>query len=89
MAGQDEKVNLLPGGIMKICPTNPAHKFFTTTAVICQDWLVDGEGNFIEVREECTDIFARPQIENIWECDECGAEAEDRSSDEPPHDWLG
>jgi len=74
---------------MKVCPKNPEHKFFVTSAVICQDWLVDGEGNFIEVREECTEIFARPQIENIWECDECGEEAEDRSSDKPPHDWLG
>ncbi len=62
---------------MKICPKNPAHKYFTTTAVICQDWLVDGLGEFIEVREECTEVFARPQIENIWECDECGAEAGD------------
>jgi len=67
---------------MKICPKNPDHKFFTTCAVICQDWLVDGEGNFQEVREECTDIFAKPQTENIWECDECGAEAEDA-----PYEW--
>ena len=74
---------------MKICPRDSNHKFFTTTAVICQDWLVDGEGNFQEVREECTEIFARPQIENIWECDECGEEAVDRSPNEPPHDWLG
>ena len=74
---------------MKICPRDSNHKFFTTTAVICQDWLVDGEGNFQEVREECTEIFARPQIENIWECDECGEEAVDRPPNEPPHDWLG
>lgn len=62
---------------MKVCPKNPEHKFFVAGAVICQDWLVDGDGNFIEVREECTEIFAKPRDENIWECDECGAEAED------------
>ena len=62
---------------MKICPKNPEHKYFTTLAVIYQEWLVDGHGEFYEVREECTDIFAKPQTENIWECDECGAEAED------------
>jgi len=74
---------------MKACPKNPDHKTFTTTAVVCQDWLVDGEGNFIEVREECSQVYHHPQPDNIWECDECGEEAEDRSSDEPMHGWLG
>jgi len=63
---------------MKICPRDPkCHKTFTTSAVVCEEWLVDGEGNFIEVREKCTDIYHKPQSGNVWECDECGEEAID------------
>ena len=58
---------------MKVCPENLDHKFFVTTAIICQDWLVEGDGEFIEVREECTDVFKRPRSGNNWTCDECGA----------------
>jgi hypothetical protein len=59
----------------KFCPNNKEHKHFVTTAVICQSWLVDGEGNFIEVTDECTDIFHKPSPSNIWECADCGEEA--------------
>lgn len=62
---------------MKFCPRDSNHKTFVTSAVVCEDWLVDGDGNFIEVRGQCTDIFHKPQPGNSWECDECGAEAED------------
>jgi hypothetical protein len=64
---------------MKICPRDVNHKNFTTTAVVCQDWLVDGEGNFIEVRDDCSEVYHNPRSENIWECDECGEEAVDRA----------
>jgi hypothetical protein len=61
----------------KVCPKDSSHQFFYTTAVICQEWLVDDVGDFIEVAEECTEIFHRPQSGNVWECAVCGAEAED------------
>ena len=51
----------------KVCPKDPSHDFFITSAVICQTWLV----------EECTDVFHRPSTDNIWQCAICGAEAVD------------
>ena len=34
------------------CPNDDAHKHFITGAVVCQDWLVDGSGNFVEVADD-------------------------------------
>ena len=59
----------------KFCPVDGSHKAFVTGAVVCQDWLVDVDGNFIEVVDECTQIFHKPDTENEWECAECGAVA--------------
>lgn len=57
-----------------ICPNNPKHKSFKTTAHVVQTWLVDEEGVFIE--EASTDEVTHPPHEdNIWTCYECGAEA--------------
>ena len=61
----------------KVCPKDPSHELFITGAVICQEWLVDSHGNFVEVIEECTDVFHQPNSENIWQCAMCGAEAVD------------
>ena len=63
---------------MKYCPNDKDHKHFITGAVICQDWLVDGDGNFIEVADECTAVFHKPNTENEWECADCGAVAEEK-----------
>ena len=60
---------------MKVCPKDSAHKEFVTVAVVCQNWVVDGEGNFLDLAEECTDIYFKPDSSNIWECAECGTEA--------------
>jgi len=63
----------------KVCPKDSGHEYFVTTAVITQDWLGDSSGDFIEVYEECTGVFARPDEDNIWICATCGAEAENAS----------
>ena len=55
------------------CPNDNSHKRFITGAVICQDWLVDGNGNFIEVTDECTQVFYKPSTENEWSCADCGS----------------
>jgi cytochrome oxidase Cu insertion factor (SCO1/SenC/PrrC family) len=57
------------------CPNNPEHKKFVTVAHISQDWVVDENGNFIEVYNECNETVAPPNPDNIWECNECGASA--------------
>jgi len=58
-----------------ICPSNKDHKEFVTVAHVSQNWLVDEEGNFIEVRNECNKIVAGPNSGNTWICVECGSEA--------------
>ena len=59
------------------CPKNSAHKTFVTGAVVCQLWVVDEHGNFIECIDDCTDVYAYPRTENVWECVECGTQAEE------------
>lgn len=58
-----------------VCPTDPTHNRFITTAHESHDWIVDGEGEFQEDLG-CIDIFKGPDITNIWTCVECDAEAE-------------
>lgn len=60
---------------MMSCPNNNTHKHFITTTLVCQDWLVDSSGNFIEVAEDCTEVFKGPDTGNEWACADCGAEA--------------
>ena len=58
-----------------VCPNNKDHKQFVTVAHIAQEWVVDENGNFLEVFNPCTDTVAPPDHGNIWECKTCGAEA--------------
>jgi hypothetical protein len=60
---------------VKVCPNNPTHKTFVTSATVIQDWLVDGEGNFIECVDDLVDVFHKPDVDNVWSCADCGAEA--------------
>lgn len=57
------------------CPNNPEHKRFITVAHISQDWVVDEDGDFLEVHEECLETVASPDPGNTWTCKECGTEA--------------
>jgi len=58
-----------------VCPNNPAHDTFITTAHVAESWLVDNEGNFVS-RVSSDEVVAKPHPDNIWTCNECGAEAE-------------
>jgi hypothetical protein len=58
------------------CPKNPDHKKFITTAHVCQDWVVDPEGNFLEeAPSNQNEVTHRPCRENIWTCWDCGEQA--------------
>jgi len=63
----------LPPRAYKRCPNSDKHKNFITGAAVCQDWVVDGTGNFIEVFDECTQVLHKPDTENEWTCADCGA----------------
>lgn len=57
-----------------VCPSH-CEALLTTTAHVVQTWKVDALGNFVdEVSND--DIANGPDNGNIWECEECGAEAE-------------
>lgn len=58
-----------------ICPNNIEHKQFVTTAHVCQDWVVDENGNFLEEENGCVEVTHGPDVDNIWTCKICGAEA--------------
>ena len=56
-----------------VCP-NHCEALLTTSAHVAQTWKVDALGNFVdEVSND--DIVSGPDDGNIWECEECGAEA--------------
>lgn len=60
--------------IQAICPNNKEHKRFITVAHVVQSWIVDERGNFIESISN-DEVTHHPNIDNIWTCNECGAEA--------------
>lgn len=61
----------------KICPNDPEHIMFVATAVVAQLWIVGGDGEMIEVIDDCLDIIQEPQKNTMWQCLECGSVAED------------
>ena len=60
---------------MMVCPKNPNHKQFITTAHEMHDWKVDEDGNFLEDLG-CIETTHGPDEDNIWTCKLCGTEAE-------------
>lgn len=58
------------------CPKNPEHKKFITVAHVTEDWVVDENGDFVELYSGSeTEVVANPHPDNTWTCAECGAEA--------------
>lgn len=56
---------------MKRCP-NCGATTFVVTAHVTQDWKVDGDGDFLDVVNDCIDVTHRPDNSDWWECFECG-----------------
>jgi len=60
-----------------VCPKNPKHNKFITTAHVMQEWIVDKEGNFIKIAKggSCLEVTHKPDFDNLWTCQICGTEA--------------
>ena len=58
-----------------ICTNNREHKNFIATAIVYQDWIVDEAGSFIEVQNECSQVYIKPEMGQEWTCSDCGAVA--------------
>lgn len=59
---------------MKKCPNCGCEEFFVT-AHVAQDWLVDKDGDFMEVENECVAVTHQPKDDDIWQCADCGYDA--------------
>lgn len=57
-----------------ICPKCGGKRFITVVHVV-QSWIVNEDGDFIEAQTECDEVTYEPDDENIWTCENCGAEA--------------
>ena len=61
---------------MKIkCPANPNHDEFVVSVRVAQDWKVDGNGNFLECINDCTDVYQYPNSNDYYTCSICGETA--------------
>ena len=58
------------------CPNHPEHKIFVTMVMTCQMWAVNENGEWLETLDDCID-YIPPSAKSVWECVECGAEAEE------------
>ena len=56
------------------CPKCGGKKF-STTAHVCQDWMIDEDAEFIETISECIQVTHKPDEDNLWSCLECDYEA--------------
>lgn len=65
---------------MKKCPKCGCKEFYVT-AHVAQDWLVDGDGFFIQTENECAYVIHRPDEADVWQCADCGYDAEGKEFD--------
>jgi len=54
----------------KQCPKCGSTKF-AVTAHVTQDWLVDGNGEFLLAVNQCVEVTHRPDDEDLWTCANC------------------
>lgn len=57
-----------------ICPNCGADTTFLTSAHVAQEWVVDPKGNFVSCFNDCSEVTADPDPDNIWTCRKCGSE---------------
>lgn len=60
--------------LKKICPKCGGMQFLVSPHVV-QEWIVDGNGNFIVEIESCVEVVHYADDDDIWTCYECGHEA--------------
>ena len=58
------------------CPKDPNHKRFVTVVHMTEDWVVDENGDFLEVANSDGEVVHGPDPGHTWTCQECGADAD-------------
>lgn len=57
------------------CPFNYQHREFYVEVVVKERWVVDPDGDFIDMKE-FIEVVKNPDAGDIWICAKCGAHAE-------------
>ena len=57
-----------------VCPCNPDHHCFMTTAHEAHTWEVNEHGDFLSDLG-CDEVTHGPDEGNTWTCSDCGMEA--------------
>lgn len=60
--------------VKAVCPLNPSHGRFETTAHVVQSWEVAADGTFVSSFEDL-EVAHGPDAGNIWTCLECQSSA--------------
>ena len=70
------KLDEIPGLPLpkKVCPYCGCQRFLVT-AHVTQDWIVDGNGEFVECTDDCVEVTHKPDDEDIWQCADCDFDA--------------
>ena len=55
---------------MKKCPKCGNETFYVSAHVI-QDWIVDSDGEFLDVVDDCVEVAHFPKDYDLWECAKC------------------
>ena len=55
---------------MKKCPKCGNETFYVTAHVV-QNWIVDSNGDFLEVIDDCYAVAHFPDDDDLWECAKC------------------
>ena len=59
-----------------VCPENAAHKKFSVTAHVSEEWIVDATGEFVATVERGGgQVTHRPDSGDYYVCAECSTDA--------------
>ena len=62
---------------MKRCPRCGNNRFLVSAHVV-QEWVVDENGMYDRMSEDCVEVTHFPDDDDIWECKACKYSAEGR-----------
>ncbi len=62
-----------------VCPNDANHKRFSVTAHITEEWIVDENGEFLDVTGNSGEVTHRPGKDDCFTCIECFALAKTSS----------
>ena len=65
---------------MKRCPVCGCKRFIVSAHVV-QEWIVDENGMFESVLNDCICVTHDPRDDDLWQCYDCGFDAAGKEFD--------